>query len=124
MAKAWVIEAYEGIDALKLVECAKEEPGPNDVRLNVEAFSLNWGDQNLMEDMYSFSFSSLPARIGIEAAGIVDAVGSNVDGIEVGDRYCTLPYFYDMRGTSAQSVLIDQQYVTKALMGLSAVESA
>ncbi|MEM7612049.1 MAG: zinc-binding dehydrogenase [Pseudomonadota bacterium] len=124
MAKAWVIEAYEGIDALKLVECAKEEPGPNDVRLNVEAFSLNWGDQNLMEDMYSFSFSSLPARIGIEAAGIVDAVGSNVDGIEVGDRYCTLPYFYDMRGTSAQSVLIDQQYVTKAPMGLSAVESA
>lgn len=124
MTKAWVIKTYGGIDALELVDWTIEDVGPDDVRLRVEAFSLNWGDQNLMEDMYSFSFSSLPARIGIEAAGIVDAVGANVKNIAIGDRYCTLPYFYDMRGTSAESVVIDQKYVTKAPETLTAVESA
>ncbi|MFT6288413.1 MAG: NADPH2:quinone reductase [Halieaceae bacterium] len=124
MAREWVINAYEGLEALRLVECDIEEPGPDDVRLRVEAFALNWGDADLMESNYSFSFSSLPARIGMEAAGIVEAFGENVKGIEIGDRYCTLPHFYDCRGASADTLLIDQAYVTKAPAGLTAVESA
>ena len=124
MAREWVIRAYDGFEGLELVECALEEPGPTDVRLRVEAFALNWGDEDLMNDRYSFSFSAFPARIGIEAAGIVDAVGKDVEGIDVGERYSTLPYFYDRRGASADTLLIDQAYVTKAPAGLTAVESA
>ena len=124
MAREWVIRAYDGFEGLELVECALEEPGPTDVRLRVEAFALNWGDEDLMNDRYSFSFSAFPASIGIEAAGIVDAVGKDVEGIEVGERYSTLPYFYDRRGASADTLLIDQAYVTKAPAGLTAVESA
>ena len=104
MAREWVIRAYDGFEGLELVECALEEPGPTDVRLRVEAFALNWGDEDLMNDRYSFSFSAFPARIGIEAAGIVDAVGKDVQGIEVGERYSTLPYFYDRRGASADTL--------------------
>ena len=55
------------------------------------AFALNWGDMDLMHDRYSFSFPMFPARIGMEAAGIVDKIGPDVTGIEVGERYCTLP---------------------------------
>lgn len=124
MAREWVINAYNGLEALQLVECNIEEPGPDDVRLRIEAFALNWGDADLMHSNYSFSFSSLPARIGMEAAGIVEAFGENVKGIKVGDRYCTLPHFYDIRGASADTLLIDKAYVTKAPDGLTAVESA
>ena len=46
-----------------------------------------------MLDRYSFSFNNFPARIGMEAAGIVDEIGEDVTGIELGARYCTLPYF-------------------------------
>ena len=124
MPRAWVINAYEGYEGLELTELPEEIPGPGEIRLRVEAFALNWGDIDLMSDMYSFSFHELPARIGIEAAGIVDAVGPDVDGIEPGARMCTLPYFYFQRGASAESVVIDQRYVTPAPQGLSAVESA
>ncbi len=124
MAREWVFDEYRGFEALKLRECEKEEPGPTDVRLNVEAFALNWGDADLMKDFYSFSFSSLPARVGIEASGIVEAVGSEVDGIEIGARYGTLPHFYDMRGASADTLLIDSKYIAKAPEGLSPIEAA
>ena len=124
MSRAWVIHDSSGYESLRLEEFPEEDPGPCDVRLRVEAFALNWGDMDLMRDRYSFSFPEFPARIGIEAAGIVDAIGSEVDGIELGDRYCTLPYFYYNRGASAESVLIDARYVTRAPDGLSAAESA
>lgn len=124
MAREWVITDYSGFEGLQLVECTPEEPGPHDVRLRVEAFALNWGDADLMLDMYSFSFSSFPARIGIEASGIVEAVGSEVSGIDVGERYGTLPYFYDTRGASADTLLIDAKYIVRAPESLTAVESA
>ncbi|MDJ0701620.1 MAG: zinc-dependent alcohol dehydrogenase family protein [Woeseiaceae bacterium] len=124
MHKAWVMHDYSGFEGLSLEEFPDEEPGPGEVRLRIEAFALNWGDMDLMEDRYSYSFSSFPARIGMEAAGIVDAVGPGVDNIEVGERYSTLPHFYDNRGASGESLIVNARYLTKAPAGLSAVESA
>ncbi|MEM9529283.1 MAG: zinc-binding dehydrogenase [Pseudomonadota bacterium] len=124
-AREWVVQDYStGYKSLKLRDCEPETPGPGEVRLRVEAFALNWGDMDLMRGIYSFTFDSLPARIGIEAAGLVDAIGPGVEGIELGERYCALPYFYYNRGTSADSVIINADYVTKAPPSLSAVESA
>lgn len=123
MPREWIIDDYDGFEGLRLAECDAQEPGPTDVQLRIEAFALNWGDADLMRDLYSFSFSAFPARVGIEAAGIVEAVGSDVTGIALGDRYCTLPYFYDRRGASADTVLIDQDFIAKAPEGLSAVEA-
>jgi len=124
MHRAWVIHDYSGFEGLSLEQFPDEEPAPGEVRLCVEAFALNWGDMDLMEDRYSYSFSSFPARIGMEAAGIVDAVGPGVEDIEVGERYSTLPHFYDNRGASAESLIVKARYLTKAPTGLSAVESA
>jgi NADPH:quinone reductase-like Zn-dependent oxidoreductase len=124
MHKAWVMHDYSGFEGLSLEQFPDEEPGPEEVRLRVEAFALNWGDMDLMEDRYSYSFSSFPARIGMEAAGIVDAVGPGVDDIEVGERYSTLPHFYDNRGASGESLIVKARYLTRAPAGLSAVESA
>ena len=124
MPLAWVIHGYDGHQGLSLEEFPDEMPGPGEVRLKVEAFALNWGDMNLMRDRYSFSFSGFPARIGMEAAGIVDAVGTGVSGIKPGMRMCTLPHFYDRRGASAEQLIIDHRYVTPAPAGFSAVESA
>lgn len=124
MSRAWQIHNYSGYEGLSLEEVKEESPGSGQIRLRIEAFALNWGDMDLMHDRYSFSFSTFPARIGMEAAGIVDMIGPDVEGIELGERYCTLPYFYDNQGTSAESAVVDARYVTKAPKGLSAVESA
>lgn len=124
MPRAWLLPSYSGYQSLTLQEVPLEEPGTGEIRLRVEAFALNWGDMDLMWDRYSFSFREFPARVGIEAAGIVDAIGPDVQGIELGERMCTLPYFYYQRGASTESLVIDARYVTKAPPGLSAVESA
>lgn len=124
MPRAWHIHTYSGYRGLCLEEEPLEEPGAGEVRLRVEAFALNWGDMDLMKDNYSFSFSHFPARVGIEAAGIVDAVGPGVEGLSVGERVSTLPYFYDNRGASTESMVIDARYVAKAPPNLSAAECA
>lgn len=124
MHRAWVINDYTGFEGLSLEEFPDEEPGPGQVRLRIEAFALNWGDVDLMENRYSFSFSAFPARLGMEAAGIVDAVGEGVSEIALGERYCTLPHFYDNRGASGESLIVDARYLTRAPASLSAVESA
>ena len=71
MAREWVINSYSGYEGLTLQDCALEDAGPGEIRLRIEAFALNWGDADLMLDNYSFSFDHFPARIGMEAAGIV-----------------------------------------------------
>lgn len=122
--REWVLREYLGIDGLTLRDCEPEEPGPGEIRLSIEAFSLNWGDMDLMQGRYSFNFSELPARIGCEATGVVDKIGDGVTGVKLGDRLCTLPYFYNMRGSSADSLVIDARYVTKAPANLSSVEAS
>ena len=124
MAREWVINGYDGYPGLVLQDCEPGTAGPGEVRLRIEAFALNWGDMDLMLDRYSFSFPRFPARIGMEATGIVDQVGPGVEGITVGQRYCTLPYFYDNAGTSADFAVVDARYITPAPEGLSAVEAA
>lgn len=123
--REWVIQdTNKGYKSLLLRNCETKEPGPNEVRLRIETFALNWGDMDLMQGRYTFVFERLPARVGMEACGIVDAIGDGVEGIEIGERYCTLPYFYFNRGASADSVTINTNYITKAPEGLSAVKSA
>ena len=121
--RAWVIHDYSGYQGLSLEEFDEETPGPGEIRLQIEAFALNWGDMDLMKDNYSFSFPKFPAKIGMEAVGIVDAIGPDVSGVELGERVCTLPYFYYNRGASAESLIIEPRYTTKAPPGLSVVES-
>ena len=124
MAREWIINNYDGFRGLVLQKCELQKPGPGEIRLRIEAFALNWGDMDLMLDNYSFSFKKFPARIGMEAAGIVDAIGEGVTNIELGSRYCTLPYFYYSKGASADYVNIDARYITPAPDNLTAVESS
>ncbi|QDY99026.1 zinc-binding dehydrogenase [Nitratireductor mangrovi] len=124
MPRAWRIHDYSGYQGLRLEDEPLEEPGAGEIRLKVEAFALNWGDQDLMKDNYSFSFRHFPARVGIEAAGVIDAVGPGVEAFDVGERVSTLPYFYYDRGASTESLVIDTRYVAKAPPNLSPVECA
>ncbi len=124
MPRTWRIHDYSGYRGLKLETVPEEHPGAGEVRLRVEAFALNWGDMDLMKDNYSFSFPRFPARVGIEAAGVIDAVGPGVADYAVGERVSTLPYFYYDRGASTDSLVIDKRYIAKAPPGLTPVECA
>jgi NADPH:quinone reductase len=124
MPRVWRIHDYIGFDGLVLEDEELENPGPGQIRLKVQAFSLNWGDMDLMKDNYSFSFSAFPARVGIEAAGVIDAIGPGVTHHKIGDRVATLPYFYDRRGVSGDYAIVDARYLAPTPDALTAVEAA
>ena len=63
-------------------------PGPDDVLLRVEAAGLNPLDWKIQETgLYTTTY---PVLLGEDGAGVVVAVGSNVDRLKIGDRVCVL----------------------------------
>jgi len=70
-------------DVLKYEEIAKPEPGPGQVRVKVKAAGVNFIDTYHRRGWYPIPAPFTP---GVEAAGVVDAVGPDVTGVKVGDR--------------------------------------
>lgn len=83
--KALLSKAVGGPETLVLEDLPTPEPGPPDVRLKVKAIGVNYPDVLIIKDMYQFK-PGRPFAPGGEVAGIVDAVGAEVQGLKVGDR--------------------------------------
>jgi len=84
------IERFGGPDALRLgQDLPVPEPGPGEVRVRMAYAGVNYTDIYRREGDYAASAtyeSRLPLTLGIEGAGRVDALGSDVSGIEPGAR--------------------------------------
>jgi NADPH2:quinone reductase len=84
MAYAIRIHGYGGPEVLSWDEVEVGEPGPGEVRIRHTAIGVNFIDTYHRTGLYPLP--SLPAILGREAAGEVDAVGSGVSEFGVGDR--------------------------------------
>ena len=82
---------HGGPEVLKLVDEDIKEPKDDEVRINVKALGLNQAEVMLREGRYVAS-PNFPARIGIEASGIIDSIGNNVSSFKKGDSVCTIPF--------------------------------
>ena len=89
-----IVRFYElgGPEVLKLEDAPLQQPGPGEVRLQVEACGLNRAEA-LFTRGYYMEQPKLPARLGYEAAGVVDVVGEGVDQNWIGKRVATIPGF-------------------------------
>jgi NADPH2:quinone reductase len=83
MTRAIRIEKTGGPDELKLVDVEVGEPGPGEIRIRHHAIGLNFIDVYHRTGLYPLP---LPAGIGGEGAGIVEAVGPGVTHLKPGDR--------------------------------------
>ncbi len=72
-----------GPEVLELVEIDKPEPTPGQILIRHEAVGINFIDTYLRSGLYPLK---LPAVLGGEAAGVVEAVGEGVTRFKVGDR--------------------------------------
>jgi NADPH:quinone reductase len=84
MAHAIRIHANGGPEVLKWEAVEVGEPGTGEVRLRQTAVGLNYIDVYHRSGLYKLA--SLPAVIGMEGAGVVEAVGPGVAELKVGDR--------------------------------------
>ncbi len=79
-------------EVLKIVSKEIPSPGANEVRIQVKALGLNRAEAMFRAGTY-LENPELPARLGYEAAGIVESVGSGVTEFKVGDVVSTVPAF-------------------------------
>lgn len=86
--KAARITKHGGPEAIEIVELPMPEPAPNQVRLRVEAGGLNYSDLMICRGSY-LDAVTLPYVLGREACGTIDALGSDVSGLDVGQRVVT-----------------------------------
>lgn len=82
-AQTVVIEAFGGPEAMVLVDRPVGEPGIGEIRISHRACGLNFIDCYQRSGLYPLA---LPAALGMEAAGVVEAVGAGVTHLKVGDR--------------------------------------
>lgn len=77
------IEQTGGPEQLKIVELPVGEPGPGEIRIRHHAIGLNFIDVYHRTGLYPLP---LPQALGVEGAGVVEAVGEGVTHLKVGDR--------------------------------------
>jgi NADPH:quinone reductase-like Zn-dependent oxidoreductase len=91
-AKVVRFHSIGGPEVLKIEEMPIPEPGKGEVRLKVRALGLNRAEVMFRRGEY-LETAVLPSKIGYEAAGVVAAVGPDVDKSWVGKTVSTLPAF-------------------------------
>ena len=77
------IDAPGGAEAMHLVDLPVGEPGPGEIRIRHHACGLNYIDVYHRSGVYPLP---MPAALGMEAAGVVEAVGEGVTHLAAGDR--------------------------------------
>ena len=82
-SRAIHIAQHGGPEQLQLVQVTVGEPGPSEVRIRHHAVGLNFIDVYQRTGLYP---QQLPVQLGMEAAGVVEAVGEGVTHLKVGDR--------------------------------------
>lgn len=113
-----------GPENLRLEDAPSLEPGPGEVRMRVEAVGLNRAEALYMRGFY-FEQPKLPSRIGYEAAGVIDAVGADVDQSLIGKRVASIPGFsQNQYGTLGEEAIVPAATVFEYPAKLSPVEGA
>ncbi|MCA3239280.1 MAG: quinone oxidoreductase family protein [Curvibacter sp.] len=99
------INQHGGPEEMKIVEVSVGQPGPGEIRIRHQACGLNFIDVYQRSGVYALP---LPAQLGMEAAGIIEAVGEGVTHLKEGDRaaYASQPpgAYCDVRVMPAKCV--------------------
>src|SRR6185369_9756748 len=83
MTRAVQIAQTGGPEQLQIVDVNVGQPGPGEIRIRHKVVGLNFIDVYHRTDLYPLP---LPLRIGMEASGVVEAVGEGVTHLKAGDR--------------------------------------
>ena len=83
LSRAIQITAFGGPDNMQLVETEVGQPGPGEIRIRHHAVGLNYIDVYQRTGLYP---NAMPLQLGMEGAGVVEAVGEGVAHLAIGDR--------------------------------------
>ncbi len=113
MSKSIILKKNGGPEVLELQDVKVDSPGPDEIKVTNHAIGLNYIDTYHRSGLYPIK---LPSGIGLEAAGKIDEVGSNVTEFNKGDNvaYASVPL-----GAYAQQRIIPAKIAVKVPEGIS-----
>jgi NADPH:quinone reductase-like Zn-dependent oxidoreductase len=124
MSKVVRVHQLGGPEELRIEDEDVGDPGPGEVRLQVEAIGLNRAEVAFRAGAYPVE-PKLPTLIGYEGVGVIDAVGPDVEGFAVGERVCVMPKFrLGEYGLYAEQAIVPASSLVEPPPGLSVVEAA
>jgi NADPH:quinone reductase-like Zn-dependent oxidoreductase len=125
MARTVLFRRLGGPEVMGLEDVEVGDPGPGEVRLRVDAIGLNRAEVLFRTGHYIEPVKEFPARLGTEAAGVVEEVGEGVAGVRVGDPVSVVPAFsQNDYGVYAEQAIVPASAVLRRPKGLGAVEGA
>jgi len=98
--QGWLVDAFGGPEVMRWGSLPELQPGLGQLLVRVHASGINFAETRMRAGTYSGQ--ELPFVMGMECAGVVEAVGRGVSGFAPGDRV-----FGRARGSHATHVLID-----------------
>lgn len=108
MSLAIRISSHGGPEVLKPAQVEVPAPGEGEIRIRQSYSGVNYIDVYHRTGLYAVP--SLPCTLGMEGAGMVDALGPGVTGISLGDRvaYCTAPIgsYTELRNIPAAKAVV------------------
>jgi NADPH2:quinone reductase len=102
-----------GPEVLEVVDLPRPEPGPGQIRVRHEAVGLNFIDTYHRSGLYPVK---MPAVLGQEGAGVVEAVGEGVTRFKVGDRAA---YGSGPMGAYAEAHVVSENRAVQLPAGVS-----
>jgi NADPH:quinone reductase len=126
--KAVIVRRFGGVDALEIADVALPEPGTGQVRVRVQAAAVNPVDIATRAGWLvdgGLMVADGPVGIGWDVAGVVDAVGPDVDGYRVGDSVIGLRDLLAAPiGAQAEMLVLDTDALAPAPTSVSPVEAS
>ncbi len=125
--KAMIIKNFGGSDVFEVADIAKPDVKAGHVLVKIEATSVNTVDtmiRQMGEELGPLA-PALPAVLGMDFAGFVEAVGEGVTNFSVGDEvYGCAGGLADLPGTMAEYIVADAKLVARKAKNLSMREAA
>ena len=118
MPKSIIIKKNGGPEVLELQDVNVGSPGPDEIKVTNHAIGLNYIDTYHRSGLYPLA---LPSGIGLEAAGKIDEIGSNITEFNKGDNiaYASIPL-----GAYSQQRIIPSKIAVKLPDGISFKQAA
>ncbi|GIE85505.1 zinc-dependent alcohol dehydrogenase family protein [Actinoplanes regularis] len=125
MPRVVVFDETGGPEVLRVVEEPVVEPATGEVRVRIEAFAVNPLDQMVRAGQSPRPVRLPNARLGVEGTGVIDALGSGVTGLAVGDPVilAALPEFAT-KGAYAEYITVSASQVVPRPAGLDVTDAA
>ncbi len=114
---------HGGPDVLELAEAPTPMPGPGEVRIQVRAAGVNPVDIQTRRGAYS-EITVLPGKLGVEVAGVVDALGAGVSSFSVGESVYYVPRLLENEGGYATHHIERHDLIARMPNGLSFEQAA